>query len=93
MSCRTLGSFTDLLYEQLALYVAPHPSSPDPLTLVALSAVHATFGPFPAGAQAVPADPCGPKKTQENPIEVCPDNQKVNLVTVWFGFLVWVFKV
>lgn len=83
-ACYPAGLFTDHLVEHLALCVAPQPSSPDPSTLVALSAVHATSDPVHAGAQAVPTGPCGPKKTQENPIEVCPDNQKANLVIVWW---------
>lgn len=83
--------FTDLPVEHLALCVAPLPFSHDPLTLVALSAVRATFGLVRVDARAVPDGPCGPKKTQENPIEVCPDNQKANLVIVWLCLL-WVVK-
>lgn len=82
MSSRQLGLFVYHLAEHLALCVAPQPSSPDPSTLVALSAVHAISDPAHADVQVVPAGPCGPKKTQENPIEVCPDNQKANLVIV-----------
>lgn len=71
--------FTDHLAEHLALCVAHRRASLDPSTLVALFAVHATYGPFRAGAQVVLAGPCG-QKTQDHPIEVCPDNQKANLV-------------
>lgn len=73
---------SDLLGEQLALCAAPRPSAPGPSTLVALSVARATFCHARAGARAVRDDPCGPKKTQENPIEVCPDNQKASLVIV-----------
>lgn len=74
--------FTDHLVEHLALCGAPQLSSPDPSTLVVLSAVRATSDHVHAGAQAVLTGPCGPKKTQEIPIEVCPDNQKANLVII-----------
>lgn len=83
--------FTHLLAEHLALCVSPQPSSHDPSAPVALSAARAAFDPVRAGAQAVPAGPCGPKKTQENPIEVCPDNQKASLVIVWLCLL-WIVK-
>lgn len=70
------SALTNHLVELPALCGALPPSSLDPWAHAALSAVHAVYGRAHADVPAVPAGPCGPKKTQENPVGVCPDNQK-----------------
>lgn len=61
VSHQAKGPFTDHLVENLALCVAPQPSSPDLLILGALYAAHAIYDPVLAAAQFVPTDPCRPK--------------------------------
>lgn len=84
-----LATLTDLLVESLFLCVALPPSSPGPFALVALSAVPGAFGHAHAGAQAAPAGPCDPKKTQQSPLEVCLNNPKFTLVTAFFSSFKW----